>query len=390
MNQALQTINNTIKSPAIMNRLAMALGYADAQSDPKGHAEARKYAASVLAEVERSYGSKNDLTKCQPESVAQSMIDAAKFRLEIDGRQYAHLISYGGKATFQIGYRGFIAKIAEFYKDVDYTDGAIYEGDEFSISEKDGFAQYTLERKDPFADESKLVGVFVSISYTKGGRQFQKVATMNKVEIQKVRNCAKQKFIWDAWYVEKALVACIKRASKKQFQTVTGLQEMIRYDNDKNFILTDGEFVKKEQDSITDNLNKKIAAEIPTLAHGDRVLMKDVPGYRENEIMEVSDVETVPDAHVEPSTSDEEPEVAPKAEEVKYTLLLSSGDPLVFNSLEEMRDWIFENAKFSDTKQLKEFLKRNDENLQACGQNEITHEIEMFFSKMMVELERTA
>ncbi len=380
MNQALETINNTIKSKAVMNRLAMALGYADAQSDPKGHAEARKYAASVLAEVERTAGAKNnDLTKCQPESIAQSMIDAAKFRLEIDGRQYAHLISYGGKATFQIGYRGFIAKIAEYYQDVDYTDGAIYEGDQFSISEKDGFAEYTLERKDPFADESKLVGVFVSISYTKGGRKFQKVATMNKAEIQKVRACAKQKFIWDAWYVEKALVACIKRASKKQFQTVSGLQEMIRYDNDSNFILTDGEFNKKEEDSITDNLNKQIAAEIPKAK-------QDPDPDDEITDVEVSDVESVPSTHVEPATSDEEPAAAPEDELI--SLHLSSGEPLVFQTSIEMRDWIKENAKFTNLEQLETFEKRNKKSFEHISPSSAINDIRAFLNDIRASLEK--
>lgn len=359
-----------------MNRLAMALGYADAESDPKGHAEARKYAASVLAEVEKSAGAKkNDLTLCQPESIAQSMIDAAKFRLEIDGRQHAHLIAYAGKATFQIGYRGFISKIAEFYQDVDYSDGAIYEGDEFEISEKDGFAEYTLKRGNPFAPESALVGVFVAISYTKGNRQFQKIATMNKAEIQKVRNCAKQDYIWKAWYIEKALVACIKRVSKKQFQTVSGLQEMVRYDNDSNFILSDKAFDKKEQDSITDNLNKQIAAEIPQ-------------GPKDAIDVEISDAETSPVIQGSPSASDEEPAANPPTEGVALQLHLSSGEPLAFDSSQEMVGWIVENAKFTDLKQLEEFKSRNSAVFEHLGPPRVATELKLYLNDIKANIKK--
>ena len=238
----------------------MALGYnAD---DEAGKKEAFKYAASVLAEVEKTAGDdKKDLTVCVPHSIAQTMIDAARFRVMIDARQHAHIVKYGKNATLQIGYRGYIAKLKEHYPDADFTVEPIFEGDKFSVSDDNGYQSYKMEKASPFGDNpEKMVGVFCCISYTNGDRKIQKITTMSKNEIGKVRKAAKQDFIWAQWFLEKAKVAVIKRACKVHFAAITGLQELIRYDNEHNF-----QIEKPEQEvkpgGIIDNLNKTILAE---------------------------------------------------------------------------------------------------------------------------------
>ena len=236
MSNQLEVIDNALKSKAIIGRLTMALGYnAD---DEAGKKEAFKYAASVLAEVEKTAGDdKKDLTVCVPHSIAQTMIDAARFRVMIDARQHAHIVKYGKNATLQIGYRGYIAKLKEHYQ------------------------SYKMEKASPFGDNpEKMVGVFCCIAYTNGDRKIQKITTMSKNEIGKVRKAAKQDFIWAQWFLEKAKVAVIKRACKVHFAAITGLQELIRYDNEHNF-----QIEKPEQEvkpgGIIDNLNKTILAE---------------------------------------------------------------------------------------------------------------------------------
>lgn len=276
----LQIIEQQIKSPAIMNRLAIALGYESATASNKAKADARRYAASVLAEVQKSAGDKNkDLTMCTPDSIAQAMIDAAKFKLEIDGRQHAHLVKYGNKATLQLGYRGFLHKLSEVYLGVDITAECIFKGDVLEIKDKDGYQSYTLTRAKTFPVNSDFEGVFVAIKYTHQGRDYQKVTIMSKADIDQVKSCAKQDYIWKKWYFEKAKVACIKRACKFHFANVTGLQEAIRYDNESHFTLTDGEFEKSESDNVIANLNKKIAKSEPideVIDNGPEVVADDV------------------------------------------------------------------------------------------------------------------
>jgi len=49
------------------------------------------------------------LVNCQPESIIASAFTGATLNLPVDKNLgFAHLVPYGGKATFQIGYKGFI------------------------------------------------------------------------------------------------------------------------------------------------------------------------------------------------------------------------------------------------------------------------------------------
>ena len=250
-------IDATIKSQKTMNRLAMALGYDDAQNDDRGKKEAVKYASSVLAEVEKN----KDIQRCSPESVVQCMIDAAQFKISIDGRQHAHIISYGSTASLQIGYRGYLKKLSEYYDNVDFTAEPIFDGDEFSVHDEDGFQKYHLKKSNPFMDDKdKLQGVFVCISYEKNGRKFQKISSMSKEEIEKIRSTAKSKNIWDKWYLEKAKVAAIKRACKIHFASIQGIQEMAQYDNTENHVLNNkgvSEVEVNDSDQLTKELMEK-------------------------------------------------------------------------------------------------------------------------------------
>lgn len=259
MNNNLQVITQTLKSAATLNRTAMALGL-DA-GDEKGKSEARKYAASVLAEVEKSAGdSKKDLTGCNPHSIAQAMIDAARFKIAIDGKQHAHLVKYGNNATLQIGYRAYLAKIKEYHPDADFVVTPVYRDDELKIWEEDGVQKYTLNRKNPFADgEDGLQGVLFSVTYTEGDRVVRKVTPVPKGRIDRARRAAKQDFIWKSDYIEKAKAAAIKNACKHFFASLQGVQDMAMYDNEANFDVSKRD--EPPASALLDNLNSEIMQE---------------------------------------------------------------------------------------------------------------------------------
>lgn len=255
MSNQLTIIGDTLRAPETTGKLMLALGYDDPK-DAQAKNDAKRYAASVLAEIEKSAGTKQDLTTCSPHSIVQSMIDAAKFRIMIDGRQLAHLVKYGNNATLQIGYRGYIAKIVEHYDDADINVFPVYEGDTVTISGNDGFDRYTHDRADPFADgEDKFKGIVAALYYRKGDREFQKVITMTKREIMQIRKVAKQDYIWSAWFIEKAKAAAVKRICKLQFASLSVLQEMIAYDNRKHYDI-EKPIEDVKAGSIIDNLNK--------------------------------------------------------------------------------------------------------------------------------------
>lgn len=271
MSNNLQIISETLRSPQTLKRLALAIGETDAEQT-----EAKRYAASVLSELEKMAMDKNkaQILSCTPQSIAQVMIDAAKFRLMIDGRQHAHIVQYGSNATLQIGYRGYLAKIAEHYADADINVFPVYEGDDVFISGGDGFDRYEHKRKSAFNDgEAGFQGVVAALYYKKGEREFQKVVTISKTEIARIRKAAKQDFVWSSWFIEKAKVAAIKRICKIQFAQIGIIQEMVEYDNKTHFDVTKPvETVKAG--SIVENLNTALAPPPKQIeAQSDAVVM---------------------------------------------------------------------------------------------------------------------
>lgn len=233
--QGYNNISTALRSEKAVNRISAALGI-DLQ-DENAKAEVVPYTSSVLMEIERNFGdSKKDLSTCQPESIVQCVVDAARMKIFIDNRQHAHLVKYGNKATLQIGYRGYVHKIKEHFPDADFSYGAIYEGDTFKINSQDGFDHYTLDKADAFEDdENKLKGIFVAISYTLGGVPKQKVTTLSKAMITKIRSSAKQDYIWKSWFIEKAIAAAIKRACKVHFASIKELKAVADFDNEAHF-----------------------------------------------------------------------------------------------------------------------------------------------------------
>lgn len=242
-------ISHALKSEKATNRIAAALGID--LKDERAKAEVIPYTSSVLMEIERNFGDpKKDLSTCNPDSILQCVVDAARMKIMIDNRQHAHLIKYGNKASLQIGYRGYVHKLKEHFQDCDFSYGAIFEGDEFSVSSKDGFDTYTLNKKDPFCDDENLIkGVYVSISYLSGGEKRQKVSTISKNQINKIRGKAKQDFIWREWFIEKSIAAAIKRACKIHFASIKELRELGDYDNENHF----KPFNNKPPEVVSDN-----------------------------------------------------------------------------------------------------------------------------------------
>lgn len=248
----LPAIQSQVKSDATNNLLARALGYADV-NDTRAVAEAKKYASSVLTTIEGD----SKLHDLDPRSIVLTMIDAAKFRLEIDGRKLAYIVPYGGKATMQISYKGFLAKLKEQYPDMSYTAEMVFDGDQFDVRDDAGFQTYTHVKADPFqTDDKKLKGVFVSLAWTDNGTKNQKINIVPKSDLDKMRSKSKGGN-WSDWYSQMAIKSAVKRACKIHFAAISTLAEMSDYDNIQNVIKTDS-VTDAGKPNIIDNLNSQI------------------------------------------------------------------------------------------------------------------------------------
>ena len=242
-----------------LNRVAMALGFKNAESDSDGVREAKKYMSSVITVVQNA-DPKTKLQLCSPESILNCCIDAAKMKVAIDGRKHACLIAYGGKATLQVTSAGYEAKLYEHLDRCSVITGKVFKGDEFVRWSEDNFDHFTHKISDPFnEDQDKIKGIFVAISWFENDIRYQKVEILTRAELMKIMNCAKHKYVWDKWWIERATTAAIKRASKRFFNKANGLQELVQYDNEKNNSI---DMVPRSDNNLVDNINKQIASDV--------------------------------------------------------------------------------------------------------------------------------
>tara|TARA_R110002167_G_scaffold33510_2_gene107659 strand:+ start:4330 stop:5220 length:891 start_codon:yes stop_codon:yes gene_type:complete len=208
-----------------------------------------KYINSVIFEIMKTQGdAKKDLTVCTPKSIATSIKQACDLELEIDARQHCHLIKYGNEANLQIGYRGFVYSIKRAFADANIDVQLVYKGDDFKLSKEGDVTTYTLTRNNPFAPKTDVIGGFCYISYSINGRLVSFCETVSLEEINKIKGCAKQQFIWNQWFEEKAKVAIIRRACKIHFAGISsGIEKMAEFDN-QNFDLDKKEMKEVKSD----------------------------------------------------------------------------------------------------------------------------------------------
>ncbi|MEC1661007.1 recombinase RecT [Bacillus mojavensis] len=88
------TMKGLLSSPAVMNRFKEVLGK-----------RASQFTASILS----LYNGEKMLQKAEPMSVISSAMVAATLDLPVDKNLgYAWIVPYGGRAQFQLGYKGYI------------------------------------------------------------------------------------------------------------------------------------------------------------------------------------------------------------------------------------------------------------------------------------------
>ncbi len=249
----LPAIRNEVKSDATNNLLVRALGYSDV-NDTRAVAEAKRYASSVLTTID----SDPKLQDLEPKSIVLSMIDAAKFKLEIDGRKLAYIVPYGGKATMQISYKGFAAKLKEHFPDMDYTVGMVYDKDVFNLKDNDGYQEYQHVASNPFNNTADgLKGCFVCLKWTENAQKRQKVIIVPMADLKKMQAKSKRGN-WSEWFSQMAIKSAFKRACKIHFASISTLSDMSNYDSEINTTDKSDAVFDSDKPSIIDNLNKEI------------------------------------------------------------------------------------------------------------------------------------
>jgi len=188
---------------------------------------AQKYVISAVQHIREN----KDLHVCTPHSLKQAVVSAGNMKLAIDSRQHAHIVRFKDQATLMIGWRGFVAKIKESNPTADIQVGLIWKGDTLEIERENGVAKYKHKACQAFrSDYDKIIGGYCYISYIVGGVQKAVIETMDDKEISKIKNSAKQSYIWDKWYGEQVKKTLIRRASKLSF--ANAVADLERIDNE--------------------------------------------------------------------------------------------------------------------------------------------------------------
>jgi recombination protein RecT len=125
-----------------------------------------------------------DIEKCQPISVARTMLKGAFLGLDFFNRE-CYAIPYGGSLQFQTDYKGEIklAKKYSFNPIKDIYAKVVHEGDDFQESIKDG--QQTIDFKPIPFNNGEIIGAFAVCLFQDGSMLYE---TMTKQEIEGIRN----------------------------------------------------------------------------------------------------------------------------------------------------------------------------------------------------------
>ncbi len=259
MSNQLAVIKQELTSTETSKEMAVAMGVNP--GDESAMNKVAKYAYGVFSTIQASVGTKQDLSGCNPQSIKATMIEAANRGVYIDGRQHAHLVKYGNNCTFQMGYRGYLAKIKEFYPDADFVVEPVYSGDEVKIWNENGQQNYTHKKAGAFrSGEKDFIGILFAVTYTDNGRLIQRVTDVAKERIDRAKGAAKQKYVWSSDYVEKAKAAAIKNACKQLFASIQGLQDIVDYDNRNNYDPNQAiEAATPVRKTILDNINENVS-----------------------------------------------------------------------------------------------------------------------------------
>lgn len=249
-----KTIRDLLTRPDILEQLNNAL--------PK-HITAERFSRVALTTIMQN----DNLLNCDTGSIMKSLIQSAALGLEIDGTLgHAYLIPYGGKATFQVGYKGLIAlarrsgEIKSFCAQVVYSeDGFEFE---YGTSEK-------LSHKPAKGDRGDMVGAYAIVHYKDGGYSFD---YMSKIDIDKVRKRSKASSSgpWVTDYDEMARKTVAKRLAKYlplsvEFQQAAQL--------DEHYDLGLDEPAKSQAQEVMDRFKtaKDVTDDIPEFITTDKI-----------------------------------------------------------------------------------------------------------------------
>lgn len=146
--------------------------------------------------------------------------------LSIDGDTVC-LQYIGGAVKPSYNFQAYKNLVIKRYPETIFDFQIVYQGDSFTFSKDSGKVTYSHIFGDPFATKKVIIGAYGVIKNSSG----EFIEIINKEEIDKFKNSAKTKNIWNTWESEMVKKSIIKRICKVNFKDLTHSIEDADNDN---------------------------------------------------------------------------------------------------------------------------------------------------------------
>ena len=155
----------------------------------------------------------NALAKCSISSVQNAIINVAAVGLTLNPADaYAYLVPRSGECTLTISFKGLI-KVATDAGGISWVRAEVVRAnDTFSFRGVSNEPEHVIHTPFNIVERGATVGVYC-VAKTNDGDFLTDIMALE--EVNKIRECAMTKNVWDKWPEEMAKKAVIKRASKQ-------------------------------------------------------------------------------------------------------------------------------------------------------------------------------
>lgn len=124
--------------------------------------------------------------------------------------------------TVNYDYRMYKKLLFRDFPDTQVDIGLVAKEDSYSFKKESGKVVYTHTIADPFGNEKEYVGGYILVKNKRG--EFLEI--LNRDEINKMKNSAKTKTIWNAWESEMIKKSLYKRIAKHFNDTFQNIEAL--------------------------------------------------------------------------------------------------------------------------------------------------------------------
>lgn len=190
-----------------------------------------------------------DIEKCQPLSVARTLLKGAFLGLDFFQRE-CYAIPYGNSLQFQTDYKGE-TKMAKKYsirpiKDI-YAK-VVREGDFFEEQINEG-QQVVNFKPQPF-NNGKIIGAFAVVLYQDGGMEYEAMSTEQIEDIRNNFSKMKNGLMWTKTPEEAYKKTVLRRLTKKIEKDFESAEQMKTYDESSDMDFKEKDKKTKEAPDI--------------------------------------------------------------------------------------------------------------------------------------------